>query len=583
MTQAEPALPAAEAASVPAPFEWETVSTASCKMLEVQRETAPNVVAAVPAFLNQVAANYGVHPTMYGAMQLVPAALLGLGPVPDDPAYYGTLHHAMGAQSFYQNNILSSWKEWMAAQLGVDPSSPEVYAAWAQQVTNGTEIPAEMVDTGSTAVLAAHWWSPDARLEVPSSSSFEQGNSDFFLACRVVSLAPEWYPYGLVRINWTPPAQGVVRPVSLDGMTSPLWVQRPPDHPARTGDAALETLNKDPVLVSDLAPSQAYIVTAALAAALKVSPSVVEYSPDLDKVQPGATPETQALAEQEAIIVRECRVSRRRANAAFRQLIESGELPAPGRITGTPPALPHPPEGVGRTEFHSFAELKQELEAWGRGGFTRHRGDRFPHERWNAEAAKSPESRRAVLDAAAQLLRESADPGVLRMAANLLPGADHRPFYQALLHRLEGGGPALPEIHGLRTATLRGDLLERLREKPVAVDPDLAARAHALLQREGRPALRLALLAHADPRGELAQVLGDAVTAGIADPWLVGLAARRLAERDPDRVLPAALRVAALAPEARHRFFAGVQQGAASWHQQHQNELARALSISVGE
>ena len=49
------------------------------------------------------------------------------------------------------------------------------------------------------------WWSPDERLDLPTSSSLDQGNEDFLNVCQILSLAPEWYKDGLVSIEYQPP------------------------------------------------------------------------------------------------------------------------------------------------------------------------------------------------------------------------------------------------------------------------------------------------------------------------------------------------------------------------------------------
>ena len=36
------------------------------------------------------------------------------------------------------------------------------------------------------------WWSPDKRMDKPTSVSMEQGNKDFLEFCEILSLAPEW-------------------------------------------------------------------------------------------------------------------------------------------------------------------------------------------------------------------------------------------------------------------------------------------------------------------------------------------------------------------------------------------------------
>jgi len=86
-------VPGAEAA-----FEWQVVSTASRKMLEVQRETDPAVRAEVPQFLQIVATKYPGKPVMYGAMSAAGGSMTGQGPAAPSP--YQTMYHVTSASSF---------------------------------------------------------------------------------------------------------------------------------------------------------------------------------------------------------------------------------------------------------------------------------------------------------------------------------------------------------------------------------------------------------------------------------------------------------------------------------------------------
>ena len=145
--------------SAEAPFEWQVVSTASRKMLEVQRETDPAVKADVPQFLQIVATKYPGQPVMYGAMSAAGGAMTGQGPAAPSP--YQTMYHVTSASSFYNYNVSDDWKKMTAAKLSrpgqppVDWQSPEVFEAWKVAVTDGQDIPADMTLPDSTGLLLA--------------------------------------------------------------------------------------------------------------------------------------------------------------------------------------------------------------------------------------------------------------------------------------------------------------------------------------------------------------------------------------------------------------------------------------------
>jgi hypothetical protein len=570
-----PATSVAEDAADEGALERLAVTTAARKLGEVQRETDPGVIAAVPEFLKGVADNYPGWPVMYGAMNSAGGAVAGRGPPPGIP--FPVLHHVTGAEGFFKYNVRDSWKQWKAGQLGAPADSPQVFRAWADAVTDGRDIPADMLNRSSTGARPFEWWSPDPRMLLPTASSREQGDDDFFALCHAVSLAPEWYPNGLVRLNLNPAGRALIRPVSFDGMTSPLWVQHPPNQPAATGGGALETLNKDTVRLDQLAPCQAYVLTSPMTAALKDSPSVNDYAPDLRKVCPGNTPESRRVAAEEIAIVRETRRGRRAADRAFREFFAKGETaPLPLALAQ---ALPAPtPNGNGKPMGTAAQQLKSEMDRWARGGLVEHRGQRFPADRFQRQAAESPEAARAIERAAAELLAESRDARVLTMVAQL-GGAKDTAFYSALLDRLEARSIPLPDAPGIRYKTLREDLLWKLAEPHPATDPTLSARARALLEREQLHPILLAHLLHAGSAEQIVGALGK-VPADEADPWHVAMAGAALAKRQPDQLLAAAAHVAKLPPQTRALFLNEAHRAApATWWTSNEAKLRTELKL----
>lgn len=563
------------------PYELRDVTASERKMEETQRETTPSVIASVKQFLVNAAAFYTPNDAaqygdaLYGAMNSAGAQMAGLGPADTYP--FSQLYSVTSASGFYQYNVSQRWKELEAEKLGVDWNDPLVFAAWKDIVTTGENMDGDMLTADSTALPPTSWLSPDPRMVIPPAPTREQGNTDFFEYCHVVSLAPEWYPDGLVRLN-PPPAGGFIRPVSFDGMTSPLWVQQPPEKHAETGGGALETLNQQTIELSVCLPVQSYIVTDAMTAALKASPSVNLYSVDLEKAASGGTPENQILGNEEISIVQQVRRARTEADQGFQS--QSGDstvlslmqlsVGAQGEDAVTPQnAKPR------KRAYASIAELRDQMEAWAKAGLIEHRGQRFPAERFEREARTSPAAAHAIVQAAAELLVQSTDPRVLTMAAQLGDNTTHRPYYEAVLHRLENG---VPDARGIRSASLREDLLKRLADRLPATDPTLALRAHNLLKREGRQEIRLAMLNYSDPGHEIVDVLAE-VCQKPADPSLIARTARQIAARHPERLMEAAGYIARQKESTRLKIMAELKGALPDWSERHAAELTRALSI----
>jgi hypothetical protein len=577
----------AVAPTAEAVFEWQVVSTGSRKMLEVQRETAPTVKAAVPQFLQLVATDYPGKPVMYGAMSLAGGTMTGQGPAAPSP--YQTMYHVTSASSFYKYNVSDDWKKMTAEKLSrpgqppIDWQSTEVFDAWKVAVTNGQDIPADMTLPDSTGLMPIAWVSPDPRMVRPSSSNRLQGDDDFFTMCHVLSLAPEWYSDGLVNLHYDELNQTMIRPVSFDGMLSPLWVQRPPNQSAATGGDAIEALNKDVVRLSAMGPAQAYIVTPEMTTALKQAATewpVDVYSDDLDKVAKGAGPAVTLLGQQQTSIVEEVRRSRRAADAAFRdQAAPPAAAPSAAVAATAAPrakiAMTNPPLPTGQSNLASPKALADEMVAWAKGRHVLNRGQRFPAERFREEAERSPAAAQAIIEAATMLLRNSDDPAVLQMVAQLGPDTSYRPFYEALLDRLEAKRRPLPDAPGLRTKTIRGDLMLRLTDHLPATDPKLSPRAHALLAHAGRHDIRLAMFLEAGRYDMLVDTLGQAASSANLDPWIAARVALAVAREQPERLQEATAQMAQLPAATRDRFMQTVRRAVPDWYATHEQWVVR--------
>lgn len=179
------------------PYEYQVVSTASRKMLEVQRETDQCVVNAVPKFLRRVAPAYRTKaPVMYGAMEAAGKVMAGRGP--RCTSMSRTLYHVTGAASFYKYNVSDDWKKKKAQSLStpgkpVTWDAPEVFAAWEDDVTDGKDLPADMLLPDSVALPALSWVTPDEQAKVAGAATRDDGTKKFFQLCELLSLAPEWY------------------------------------------------------------------------------------------------------------------------------------------------------------------------------------------------------------------------------------------------------------------------------------------------------------------------------------------------------------------------------------------------------
>jgi hypothetical protein len=303
------------------------------------------------------------------------------------------------------------------------------------------------------------------------------------------------------------------------------------------------------------------------------------YSVDLTKVFPGVTPEERLLAAEEISIVEQVRKARTEADKGFRNQSSGNDVYSALALTsslgGDAPVVPRVPVPRKRS-YSSIAELKTQMEAWARAGLVEHRGQRFPAERFQKEAKQSPEAARAIVQAATELISESNDPRVLLMAAQLADNTTYRPFYEAVIGRLEKG---VPEAKGIRFGTLREDLLQRVTDRVPATDRDLSTRAHILLRREGRPDLRLAMLNYFDPKNEIVDVLKE-VCARPANPSLVANSAGQIAERMPERLVEAAGHIAQQKEKSRALALAEIRRRAPALAERLHADLTKVLARS---
>jgi hypothetical protein len=161
------------------------------------------------------------------------------------------------------------------------------------------------------------------------------------------------------------------------------------------------------------------------------------------------------------------------------------------------------------------------------------------------------------------------------MVAQLGDNTSYRPFYEALLKRLE---TSVPDARGIRSGTLREDLLRRLADRVPATDPDLSPRAHALLKRYGQEDIRLEMLNYSDPKNEMVDVLAE-VCQSPANPWLIANAIGHIAIRQPERLIEAAGYVSQQNEKVRALSFAEIGRAAPAAIEHQRENLEKSLGL----
>ena len=295
----------------------------------------------------------------YQAMQDVVfrnASYLKIG-VPPLTEFTTTMRRVMNATKFFETVVGKNWQ-----------NGSGTFESWVLNVTNGEPIPGSMMKDSDDVIVAYSfsWWSPDARLNMPTSSSVEQGNQDFLNVCKILSLAPEWYPYGFVSIEYQPeqPQDVFARPSTYNGLTSPLWVQHPENVSAKTGGGASETILLPSLLLKDIVAKttddeevvpyvRLYPVTPEMTDALLKSPSVFEYSVNAKK-----TSSEKMLGDQQKEIIEEVENKRKVLAPQFKWKEMDKEIQALiDIITAQPPCSDSTHSVSSMHMWHSSIEL----------------------------------------------------------------------------------------------------------------------------------------------------------------------------------------------------------------------------------
>ena len=339
--------------SIPSPqdtiqdaFEQSTVSSASRMVQAVQRAPAAIqglaaqwLAASSAALAPPPSSKTPPAPNLTAALYEGASAFQLQGQDPGQS--FQRLWHALGADGFYKYNVDDSWKKVRAMKLGIadpdaDPGSwkpvgSEVYQSWAEEIGSGggaalrqSSYPSSNINGFSGAYS---WWTPAQAMQIPTSSSRDQGLGGYFQTCQVVSLAPDWYAWGTITVSWgVGPSPKLKRPEPFDG-NNPLWVQRPADRPARTGGEAIEVLLGDTLTLSETDQLSVHLVPNAVTDAIRATPALGAYAENLSVLSTVTdTPENRLAVFLKMTVVRQCRAARQGADALFDQQAYAGAV-----------------------------------------------------------------------------------------------------------------------------------------------------------------------------------------------------------------------------------------------------------------
>jgi hypothetical protein len=222
--------------------------------------------------------------------------------------------------------------------------------------------------------------------------------------------------------------------------------------------------------------------------------------------------------------------------------------------------------------------LKSEMQMWASQRLTEHPGQRFPVERYQRLAEKSPEAAAAIQKVATDLLRESEDLDVLNLVVHL-GGSAHPPFYQALLDRVTDTDKPLPAGKSIRFNSLKEEFLSKLTDRHVLSDSNLRDRVVDHLKSGNRHDLVLNLLSADASNDSLPDVIRT-VLAGKPKTHQVALSAVLIGRNHSHAAGDIASVVADLPQEARATFFEHLTNAApAAWVEQNGQKLRAKLRL----
>lgn len=191
-------------------------------------------------------------------------------------------------------------------------------------------------------------------------------------------------------------------------------------------------------------------------------------------------------------------------------------------------------------------------------------------------ARREPLKARALAAACEVLVRESTDPGALLLCAQI-GGADHLPFYRAVIRRIHGM-PPIPDAPGSSVATLCEELANALAAPAVVADPVIFEQALQALVQHGPVDALILLLDRHDPNGELPGVLGAALRGerGEVAHRSLKLAVWSVARRQPDALLALAPGLGELKPPNLSELIERIALANPDWWAHHATAFHRA-------
>ena len=234
------------------------------------------------------------------------------------------------------------------------------------------------------------------------------------------------------------------------------------------------------------------------------------------------------------------------------------------------------PVDIAGQRYGSVQELVAELVRRARNGVVDHPGQWYPVEAL-ADARRAPHTARALADACARLIPTSTELDVLQLCAHI-GGAGHRPYYEAVLTRLDEG-PPLPREPAAGGRSIDEELANTLSEAGVREDPELTRRALRTMRAAGLHGPLLLLAYKADPDEELAALLVEALAQPAPRAAAITLGAWALAQCRPDELLEVAAASTGTPEALRAAIAERVAAVAPEWWRARGAELRAALGV----
>jgi len=222
------------------------------------------------------------------------------------------------------------------------------------------------------------------------------------------------------------------------------------------------------------------------------------------------------------------------------------------------------PVTIARRKYTSAAELAEVIRDRVVGGVLGHPGHAHPSEQFMSLGDAGD----AAVHEALLLLVDAPEKVLVEALVHLSYGHEKQAFWEALLARLEGTGPALPE--GSEHAVGR-HLVDAIAEGPLLDRGIKAYEAHGMADHVLRVRLQTGTTS------ERIAALAKAAVLGQLDAGLAKRAGRAIARQDGEAVLDGAAALFNADEDVRAAYRAGASRGDGSWT--HRDDLTRALRL----